>query len=64
MQWKLRYHYNLARVLLALVVCFTGFQMLSQGAEFYSPFLHAWRRMIYPDSKNKIDENLTWEQVN
>ena len=61
MGWKLRYHYDFARVLLALAVCFTGFQMLSQGAEFYSPFMHAWRRMLMPDSKNKISEGMTWE---
>ena len=64
MQWKLKYHYDLARVLLGLVVIFTGFQMLSQGAEFYSPFLHAWRKMIAPDSKNKISDGMTWEMVN
>ena len=38
--------------------------MLTQGAEFYSPFLHAWRKMVMPDSKNRISETLTWEEVN
>ena len=63
MAWKLKYHYDLARVLLGLAVIYTGFQMCSQGAEFYVPFLHAWRRMLLPDSKNKISDGMTYEQI-
>ena len=39
-------------------------QIMQKGSEFYNPFLHAWRRMILPDSKNKINDGLTWEAVN
>jgi len=27
------------------------------------PFLHAWRRMLLPDSKNRISESLTYEEL-
>ena len=61
---KPRRHLEIARVLFAMAVCFQGLQMIQNGASIYSPFLHAWRRMLVPDSKNKINENLTWEFIN
>ena len=63
-EWKLRWHYTFARVLLALVICYTGMQLLSKGDDFYNPFLHAWRRMLMPETKNKINDNLTWQYIN
>ena len=38
--------------------------MIQNGASIYSPFLHAWRRMLVPDSKNKINDSLTWDFIN
>ena len=64
MVWKIRWQYNFARVLFALTICYTGMQMLQKGQEFYNPFLHAWRRMLMPESKNKISDGMTWEQIN
>ena len=54
----------MARVIFAFVICCTGLQIVQSGADTYSPLLHAWRRMIISDSKNKINDSLTWEFVN
>ena len=55
---------HLGRVLFGLTVCFIGYNMIQDGPEFYSPFLHAWRRILVPDSKNKISDGLTYQDVN
>ena len=54
----------LGRILFGVSLSYMGYQMLVDGAEFYSPFLHAWRRVIAPDMKNRINENLTFEDIN
>ena len=54
----------MARIIFSFVICCTGLQIVQSGAETYSPLLRAWRRMIIPDSKNKINDSLTWEFVN
>ena len=38
--------------------------MVENGAAIYSPLLHAWRRMLVPELKNRISDNWTWEMVN
>ena len=63
MQYKLSWHYHMGRIVLALCVIFFGYNIAQAGNEFYKPFLHAWRRMMLPDSKNRITETLTFEQV-
>ena len=59
-----RWHLNFARVLMALAVVWTGLQMVENGGATYSPLLHAWRRMLVPELKNRISDNWTWEMVN
>ena len=61
--YKFSWHYNLGRVLLALCFIFFGYNIFLQGQEFYVPLLHAWRRMLIPDSKNRINETLTYEEL-
>ena len=55
--------YHLGRIVVALAILFFGFNMLTQGKDFYLPYLHAWRRMLLPNSKNRINESLTYEEV-
>ena len=64
MEFSISFNYTIGRVLFGLCALWTGYNMLVQGAEFYSPFLHAWRRMLLPDSKNKISDTMTWEKLN
>ena len=55
---------RLGRILFGLSLAYMGYQMLMDGPEFYSQFLHAWRRMLAPDTKNRISAGLTFEDIN
>ena len=61
--YKLSWHYHFGRIVLALVMLYFGYNVLVQGQEFYIPFMHAARRMLLPDSKNRINESLTYEEL-
>lgn len=63
MGYKLSWHFHMGRIVLALCVIFFGYNVAKASSEFYKPFLHAWRRMMLPDSKNRINEDLTYEMV-
>lgn len=63
MSYKLSWHYNVGRVTLAICAMFFGYNMILDGKEFYVPLLHAWRRMMLPDSKNRINDSLTYEEA-
>ena len=54
---------RLGRVLFGITLCYMGYQMMVDGPEFYNQFLQAWRRIILPESKNKINESLTYEML-
>ena len=55
--------YHFGRILLSLAIIYFGFNMSDQGKDFYLPYLHAWRRMLLPGSKNRINESLTYEEL-
>ena len=59
--YKFSWHYHFGRASLALLLMFFGYNIFLQGSEFYKPLLHAWRVMLLPDSKNRINEDLTYE---
>ena len=61
--YRLSWHFHFGRICLALMLCYFGYNMLLQGTEFYVPFLHAWRRVILPGSKNRINSGLTYEEA-
>ena len=63
MEYKLSWHFHIGRIALALAIIFFGYNIMLQGREFYVPLLHAWRRMLLPDSKNKINASLTYEEL-
>lgn len=63
MQYKLSWHYHFGRIVLALCIVFFGYNISQASSEFYKPFLHAWRRMMLPESKNRISEELTYEVI-
>ena len=61
--YRLSWHYHFGRMVLSLCLIFFGYNILTQGTEFYVPLLHAWRRMLLPDSKNRINKDLTYEEA-
>lgn len=55
----------MGRVLFSAATLYMGFQVIAGGHEFYSPYWHAVRKTLMPDSKNKIDGiGLTFDEVN
>ena len=62
-EYKVSCHYKLGRALLACFLIFFGYNMYLQGKEFYSPLLHAWRKMMLPNSVNRINETLTYDEL-
>ena len=61
--YRLSWHYHFGRIVLALCLVFFGYNICTQGAEFYNPLLHAWRRMLLPNSKNRINKEWTYEEA-
>lgn len=59
-----RWNYHIGRVILGLIIMLIAAQMADDGSKFYVQFLHAYRRMLMPGVKNRINENLTYEDVN
>ncbi len=55
--------YHFGRIVLSLAIIYFGYNILDQGKEFYVPYLHAWRRMLLPESKNRINESMTYEEL-
>ena len=48
---------------MALVLIYFGYNVFIQGQEFYIQYLHAWREMLLPGSKNRINKDFTYEEV-
>ena len=63
LNYRLSWHYHFGRIVFALALSYFGFNIMAQGRDFYFPLLHAWRRMVLPDSKNRISPGLTYEDV-
>merc|ERR1712060_164675 len=63
MGYNLSWHYHVGRIVLGLIIVLFGYYMYISGKEVYVPYLHAYRRMLLPDSKNRIDENWTYEEL-
>ena len=62
-EYRLSWHYHFGRIAFAFCLAFFGYNILVQGKEFYVPYLHAARRFVLPESKNRINESLTYEDV-
>ena len=61
--YRLSWHYHFGRIAFALLVVFFGYNVATSGKDFYVPLLHAARRLALPDSKNRINADLTYEQL-
>lgn len=65
MEYKASYQYTMGRVLFSVATLYMGFQVFASGHEFYSPYWHAIRKTLLPDSKNKIEGlDITFDQLN
>ena len=61
--YKQSWQYHFGRIIMALVLIYFGYNVFIQGQEFYIQYLHAWRQMLLPDSKNRINKDFTYEEV-
>ena len=61
--YRLSWHYHFGRLVFAACIIFFGYNVLAQSRDFYVPYLHAWRRMLLPESKNRINASLTFEEA-
>jgi len=65
MEYKVSYNYHLGRALFSVAAIYIGIQVFTSGHEFYSPYWHALRKTVYPDSKNKIEGmNMSFDELN
>mmetsp|Transcript_2577 Transcript_2577/g.3574 ORF Transcript_2577/g.3574 Transcript_2577/m.3574 type:complete len:170 (-) Transcript_2577:92-601(-) len=61
--YRLSWHYHFGRLVFALTLVYFGYNILTQGRDFYLPYLHGLRRLTMPTSKNRISPTLTYEDV-
>ena len=67
MSFVSRLEYHLGRTLLGLILIAMGFFMFQQGHPFYNKYVHAFRKMLLPDSQasqQALGLGLTYEQLN
>lgn len=59
----MKWMHTIARLTFAVVVVYAGFLIYEGGNEFYGPFLHAYRRLLAPEMKNRINQDWTFEEL-
>ena len=63
--FKQSYCYHVGRLLFSFACVYMGVHMFQNGHEFYGPYMHALRKTLLPDTKNKIEgSSLTFEDCN
>ena len=55
-----RMAYHVGRIALGVIIMVIAAQMAQEGKQYYGQFLHAYRRMLMPGVKNRINETLTY----